>query len=59
MTEPDLRQVDELCRLALAARRLGCRIHLTDAEPELRDLLDLAGMADVLTDCPAAKGPVP
>lgn len=53
MTTSDLRAVDELCRLALAARRLGCRLHLTDTDPELRALLDLAGLDDVLRECPA------
>lgn len=59
MTDPDLRAVDELCRLALAARRVGCRIHLDGAGPELRALLDLAGVGDVLVDCPTARRPAP
>jgi hypothetical protein len=52
---PDLRAVDDLCRLAAAARRLGCRAHLVDADADLRALLDLAGVADVLGQCPAAS----
>ena len=55
MSTPDLRAVDDLCRLAAAARRLGCRAHLVDADDDLRALLDLAGVADVLGDCPAAS----
>lgn len=58
MTGPDLRAVDELCRLALAARRLGCRVRILDADPALVALLDLAGLTDVLvTDEPGWLGP--
>ena len=53
MATADLQVVDELCRLAVAARRLGCRIHLADADSDLRALLDLAGVDDVLGWCPA------
>lgn len=53
MTEVDLQAVDELCRLAVAARRLDCTLHLSGAGPRLRELLDLAGLSDVLRDCPA------
>lgn len=52
MTAPDLQAVDELCRLAVVARRLGCRVHLTGVDPDLRSLLDLAGVADLLCECP-------
>lgn len=45
---PDLGEVDVLCRLALSAKRLGCRVHLTHVSPELRSLIELAGMDDVL-----------
>lgn len=44
----DLGEVDVLCRLALSAKRLGCRVHLTHVSPELRSLIELAGMEDVL-----------
>ena len=40
----DLSLVDELARMQLAARRLGCAIELRDACPELLDLLDLVGL---------------
>jgi hypothetical protein len=40
----DLGLVDQLARLQLAARRLGCAIQLRDACPELLDLLDLVGL---------------
>ncbi len=52
MTSPDLSDVEELCRLAGAARRLGCRAHLVGADPDLHSLLELAGVADVLCACP-------
>lgn len=55
MTSADLRAVDDLCRLAVAARRWGCRIHLACADDDLRDLLELAGVDDVLGVCPAEK----
>lgn len=57
MGSPDLQAVDELCRLAVAARRLGCSIHLAGADPELHALLDLAGVSDVLGECPADRRP--
>lgn len=44
----DLDAVDELCRLALAAARLGCRVRLVDVDPGLRDLIVLAGVETIL-----------
>jgi hypothetical protein len=55
VSTPDLRAVDDLCRLAAAARRLGCSAHLVGADADLRALLELAGVADVLGECPAAS----
>ncbi len=46
---PDLGVVDEVARLQLAARRLGCSIRLRRASPELARLVELVGLADVLT----------
>lgn len=46
----DISAVDELCRLALAASRLGCRVRLVDVDAELRDLLVLAGVDGLLLD---------
>jgi hypothetical protein len=54
VSSPDLRSVDELCRLGQTLRKLGCGIHLVDIDPELKELLELAGVADVLGECPAA-----
>ncbi len=48
MSAGDLTAVEELCRLQLAARRLGCRILVHDASESLRDLIMLVGLADVL-----------
>jgi hypothetical protein len=45
---PDIDVVDGLGRLQLAARRLGCVVRLRDACPELRELLDLCGLREVL-----------
>ncbi|HSL73418.1 MAG TPA: hypothetical protein VK853_03090 [Ilumatobacteraceae bacterium] len=51
----DLRAVDELCRLATVARSLGCQAHLVGVDAELQELLQLAGVADVLLPCPATE----
>ena len=40
----DLAVVDDLARLALSAKRLGCTIRVRDACPELRAMLQLAGL---------------
>ena len=45
---PDLGLVDHLAQVQLAARRLGCRIELHHAGPELAELLDLVGLTAVL-----------
>ena len=45
---PDLALVDALARLQLAARRLGCSVRLRDPCEQLRELLDLVGLADVV-----------
>ncbi len=43
----DLRVVDELLRLQLAARRLGLSIRLVEVAGELGELLVLVGVADL------------
>jgi hypothetical protein len=45
---PGLEAVDELARLQLVAARLGCSIRLRSACDELRELLDLVGLSDLL-----------
>jgi anti-anti-sigma regulatory factor len=46
---PTLRIVDALARLHLNARRTKCRVRLIGPCPELRELLALLGLLDVLT----------
>jgi ABC-type transporter Mla MlaB component len=48
VTEPDAGTVEALARMQLAARRLGGRLSLRGACGELRDLLMLWGLTDVL-----------
>jgi ABC-type transporter Mla MlaB component len=50
----DLTTVDGLARLALALRRLGRAVVLRNASEELRDLVALAGLDDVLPCGPAS-----
>jgi len=45
---PDLVAVDALARLQLSARRLGLEIRLRHGSAELRDLLNLVGLREVL-----------
>jgi ABC-type transporter Mla MlaB component len=45
---PDLGLVDHLAQVQLAAKRLGCEIELRHPGRELAELLDLAGLSDVL-----------
>jgi ABC-type transporter Mla MlaB component len=45
---PDTVAVDALARLALAARRRGCRVRLAGASEDLRALIAFAGLSDVL-----------
>ena len=44
----DAGTVEALARLQLAAHRKGCRIKLRNASRELRDLVSLMGLTDVL-----------
>ena len=45
---PDAGAIDTLARLQLTARRLGLELRLRHASNDLRDLLDFAGLRDVL-----------
>lgn len=45
--------VDELARLKLAVRRLGCSIRLRDTCPRLAELLELVGLDEILAEIPA------
>lgn len=51
--------VDALARLQLAAKRAGGCLRLRHASPQLRALLDLVGLADVIPCAPAPAGPAP
>jgi anti-anti-sigma regulatory factor len=44
----DADTIDAIARLQLAARRLGLELRLRHASGELRELLALAGLAEVL-----------
>ncbi len=46
--DPNLELVDELVRLQLTARRLGCSLRLRDAGVDLWALLDFLGLAEVV-----------
>jgi hypothetical protein len=46
--KPDLALVDALVRLQLAARRRAWLVRLRGASEELRELLELVGLAEVL-----------
>ncbi|MGH9263556.1 MAG: STAS domain-containing protein [Acidimicrobiales bacterium] len=54
--KPDLATVDELARLQLAAKRMGCSIWLRRACPDLVWLLRLAGLGDRLQALGEAEG---
>ncbi len=47
---PDAVTVDALARLQLAARRHGCRVLLRNASEDLRRLVELMGLTDVLSE---------
>lgn len=49
---PDAVALDALARLALAARRSACSVLLDGVSPQLRTLIDFAGLHEVL---PAAQ----
>lgn len=50
VTHANAAAVDAVCRVHLAARRVGCRLRLRHVSPELVDLLDLMGLCDVVDD---------
>ena len=51
LVDPDLGAVNALARLQLTARRLGRRILLLHACSELRELLTLMGLRDIVPLC--------
>jgi anti-anti-sigma regulatory factor len=52
LSEASLAAISLLARLQLTARRLGGRVRVRNASPELHDLLALAGLCDVVGACP-------
>ncbi len=48
LAHPDAGTIERLARLALAARRLGFAIRLHGASEELAELLEFAGLSEVL-----------
>lgn len=48
LTDPDITTVDVIARLQLMARRLRLDLRLENASRELAELLDLAGLSDVV-----------
>ncbi|MGH3550733.1 MAG: hypothetical protein ACRDQU_21955, partial [Pseudonocardiaceae bacterium] len=53
---PDLAVVEEAARLQIAARRLGCSIQLRGMCTELRELLALLGLTEVVTGLRQVSG---
>ena len=51
--QPDAGTLETLARLQLAARRLGTSIRVYNACPLLADLVEIAGLADVLVVVPS------
>jgi len=54
--QPDAATVDALCRVRLSARRLGRRLRLRHASPELLGVLDLMGLCDVIDEGSGLEG---
>jgi ABC-type transporter Mla MlaB component len=48
LKRPDAGTIEALARLQLTARRLGRQVRLRDPSRELRELLDLFGLSEVL-----------
>ena len=46
--EPTAATIEQIARLKLAARRSGCQLELRNAKPSLLELIDFAGLAEVL-----------
>lgn len=47
-TDPDVGTVDLVAKMQLLVRRLGLELRVENACPELRELIDLAGLSEVL-----------
>jgi hypothetical protein len=53
IVHPNEETLDTLARLQLTARRLGTSIRLYNARPLLADLIEIAGLRDVLVVVPS------
>jgi hypothetical protein len=49
LNRADLAVVDQLARMHLVACRAGCTVRLRDVAPELSELLELVGLAELET----------
>jgi hypothetical protein len=49
LNRADLAVVDQLARMHLVARRVGCSLRLCGVRPELSQLLELVGLAELET----------
>jgi anti-anti-sigma regulatory factor len=52
----DAATIDALARLVLLARRHGCEPQLCHVTPELRELIEFAGLSEVLPADPVRPG---
>jgi ABC-type transporter Mla MlaB component len=52
LVDPDVATVDALARMQLVCRRLGCRLRLEHACPELCELIDFMGLRGPLCTTP-------
>jgi hypothetical protein len=52
LVDPDAATVDALARMQLICRRLGCRLQLEHACPELCELIDFMGLRGPLCTTP-------
>ena len=48
LTEPCLAEIDQICRLQLEVKRLGCDLQLRNADDALLELIAFAGLAEAL-----------
>lgn len=55
LVDPDAVTVDALARVQLTVRQLGKQVRFRQACGELRDLLSLMGLSDVVSLCPESR----
>lgn len=53
ITQPDAATVDAIARLQLTAKRMDRLLRLRDVCPRLQELIDLAGLSEVLPASPS------